>query len=115
MNRPRIEKMQFTVLAILVLSVSLERVTIEWIGRKCSGMLLLRFARDLLQADAAHPRRRPGEVAVHEFLAKPHRLKNLRAAIRFNSRDSHFRHHLDDAFDGSLDVAFDGIMISNVF
>ena len=46
MDRPRIEQMQLTVFSILILTVGFQRMTIQGIGWKCPGMLLLRFPRD---------------------------------------------------------------------
>ena len=54
-NRPGVEQVQFAVFAVLVLSVHLKGVTVHRDTRKSPGVLLQRFRRDLLQANAAYP------------------------------------------------------------
>ena len=63
--------MQLAVFAILVLTVDFQGVPVERIGRKSARMLLLRFARDFRQTDAADTRRRPGKILVDQFLPRP--------------------------------------------
>ena len=50
-----------------IVLMDVERVTVERIGRKRVGVLLLRFASDLFQADPVDPRRGPGEILVDQF------------------------------------------------
>ncbi len=52
---------------------------------------------ELAQADAADPRRRPGEVALDDVGCEADRLEDLRAAVRGDRRDPHLRHHLQKA------------------
>ena len=113
-NRLGVEQMQFPVLPILVLAVSLERMAVERERRECPGMLLLRLQRDLVQADASDPGWRPGEVFVDQLLAEADRLEDLRATVGLNSRYPHLGHYLYDAFDDGLDVAFDRVVVGDV-
>ena len=50
------------------------------------------------------PRRRPGEVAVDDFLVEADRLEDLGAAVALDGGDAHLGHHLEDALVDRLDV-----------
>src|SRR5688572_22315363 len=104
MDRSWVEQMQLPILPVLILAINLQRVAIQRICRKGLGMLPLRFTRDLIDTDPADPRRRPSKIFIDQLLAQTNSLKNLRAAIRLDGRDPHFRHDLYDAFYACFDV-----------
>src|SRR5262245_63343141 len=113
MDRPRIKKIKLTIFPILILTVDFQGMAIQRIGGKCPGMLLLRFSRNFFQADAADARWCPGEILVHQLLTEPNGLKNLRAAIRLDSRNPHLSDDLYDAFINDIVVALDRLVIRN--
>ena len=64
---------------------------------------------DRLFGDRCEPnpldhRRRAGEVVVDEFGVEAHGVEDLRAAVRLECRDTHLRHHLQDAHLDGVDV-----------
>src|SRR5262245_61407944 len=77
-------------------------------------MTLPDFFGDDVDAHAAHARSGPREIPVDECLIQTDRLENLRAAVALQRRDSHLRHHLQDAFVEPLYVAGDRARVSDV-
>ena len=73
--------MGLPIIAPLILAADREDVTVDLALGK--GLVVPRenFLGDDIEPNAAHPGRRPGEVAVHDILADAHRLEDLRAAV----------------------------------
>ncbi len=63
----------------------------------------------LKDADAAHLGRGAAEVLVHQLLAQPDGLENLRTAVGHVGADAHLRHDLRQALADALDVVADGL------
>ena len=57
-------------------------------------MALHRLGREHVEADAADPRRGPGEVLVDQLALQPHRLEDLGTAVGLDRRDPHLRERL---------------------
>jgi hypothetical protein len=105
-HRLRVEQVHLALAAPLVLPAGLEPAVGPLGGVLRVGPAVAR--RDLrgddLEADAAEPARRAGEVLVDELLREPERLEDLRAGVGRDGRDAHLAHHLEHALAGGLDV-----------
>ena len=88
-----------------VVAARVERVPEE---RGVAPRLLVaphRVGRDLLDADALHPARGAGEVAVHEPAREPDGIEDLRPAIGLVGGDPHLGHDLEQPLADGLDEA----------
>src|SRR2546427_11157878 len=91
----------------LVLAAGIERRPVDLTPGERVAVPLQTLLGQHVQADSLNAGRGPGEITVDYGLIEADRLENLRAAVALDGRDAHFRHRLDDAFDGGLDVFLD--------
>ena len=69
-----------------------------------------RLVAELVEPDAADPRRRAGEVLLDQVAIEADRLEDLRAAVALHRRDAHLGHHLEQAFLERVDVRACGVL-----
>ena len=105
----RIEQVDLAVAPPLVVAAGIEiEIAGDADGRECPRMPLLRFRRNLGDADALHAGRGRREILVDHLPAQADRLEILRAAIALKRRDAHLGHDLQQTLVDRLDVVFDG-------
>ena len=104
-DRLGVEQVELPLAAPLVLAPLVEERRPDLAGGVGAGVVVERLAGDLLEADAADPRRGLVEVAVDELLAQADRLEDLRPAVALDGADAHLGHHLDDPLLDRLAVA----------
>src|SRR5208282_479349 len=107
-DRVRVVHVELAGAAPLILAADVEvavkvRGHLERIAVPRSGL-----ARDRVEADAGHSRRRPGEVLVDHVLRQSDRLEDLRPAVALRRRDAHLGRYFRDALAHSLDEVVDG-------
>ncbi len=73
-------------------------------------MALHRLRRELLEPDAADPRRGAREVLLDHLRLQPDRLEDLRAAVGLDRRDPHLRDRLQQALADRLDDPLLGLL-----
>ncbi|GBD35800.1 hypothetical protein HRbin36_00915 [bacterium HR36] len=84
MNRFRVEKMELSIFAVLVLPTSIQNLAVDITFGKGLTVARQTFFRDDIQAYTTNPRRSPGEIAIDHFLTQSYCLKDLGAAIALN-------------------------------
>src|SRR5580704_656346 len=89
--------MQFTVASPVKVAANIKWEISDNLVTKRQLVLLEQFALYLVQADAFKVRSRSGEIFLHKITVEPNGLENLSAFIAFKRRDSHLRHHLENA------------------
>ena len=80
-------------------------------------MLAHGFFGNLENTDAFDIGRRAGEMLVDELAGQAHRFENLRTTVTLIGRNTHLRHHLQQAFRYGLDIfllRFPGVHIRKV-
>ncbi len=102
----RVEQVDLALAAPLVLAAELELAVGPLLGARRVGLGVAGgdLGGDLVEADAAEPADRAGEVALDELLAEPDGLEDLGPGVAGDGRDAHLRHHLEDALAARLDV-----------
>ena len=105
-DRERVEQVVLAVGPVLVLAAGRQlAVDDRAFGRIRAVLAQLDLAGDDLDADAADPARRPGEVLVHEVPVEAQRLEHLGAVVAVDRGDAHPGDRLDHALDHGLAVA----------
>src|SRR5678815_3608896 len=95
-DRVRIEEVVLAVAAPLVFAAVVEIPHAAAARRKGVRMPPPPFLRNDIDADAADPRRGPGEVLIDERAIEADRFEDLRAAVALQRGDAHLGHHLQD-------------------
>src|SRR5260370_4186367 len=96
-DRSRIPLMQFAVASPVKIATNIKWEISDNLVTKRQLVLLEQFVFNLFQANAFKVRSSPGEIFLHEIAVTPDGLENLSAFIAFKRRDSHLRHHLENA------------------
>ena len=74
-----------------------------WLPRQLCQCLLV--AQQVIETGSLDSRGSALETAVDDFVRKPDDLEKLRAAVTGNRRDTHLRHHLEQALADAAPVA----------
>ncbi len=75
------------------------------------GVAALHLVGKHLQANALDAAGGAGEGDAYDVVGQPDRFENLRALIRLQRRDPHFRHDLEHAFGRALAVGGDHVVV----
>ena len=110
----RVEQVVLPTLAPLVLAAGVEAAAVRLELRVGGAVAHAGLGGDDVEADPLDAGVGPGEVAVDHLLPDADRLEDLRAAVRLEGRDAHFRHHLHDPLHHRLVVVVVGLFESEV-
>ena len=105
-NRLWIEEVILALFAPLILAADVERVAVDLPFGERVPMPNLDLARDHIHAHALDAAGGPGEIFIDHRTRETDGLKNLRAAIRLNRRDAHFRGDFHDTLHRGLRKIF---------
>ena len=97
--RLRIPRMAYSILAPVELAVVGEDIRGSVGATSADGIVGY-----LLQSDTTYRTHLRTEVSLQEVLTQTNALKNLRAAVAANGRDTHLCHHLEQSFLHRLDI-----------
>src|SRR6185369_14070717 len=106
LDRERIEKMLFAVLAPLILPSRFQSRLGGYPLRIGLAVPRQQLGGYAVKIGAADPGRRPGEVLVDHRLVQADRLENLGTAVALNGGYPHLGHSLYDPLDGGLEEVF---------
>src|ERR1700736_5728554 len=93
----RIPLMQFAVAAPVKVATDIQWKISHDLVAECQLVLLEQFTLDSLQPEPLQMRNGPGKIFLDEIWIEPDGLETLSAFVAFQRRDSHFRHHFQDA------------------
>ena len=111
-DRVRVPDVDLAVAAPLEHAADREQVALG--ARIGAEVALHRLGRELVESDAADPRRGAGEVLVDQLGLEADGLEDLRAAVGLDRRDPHLRDRLQQALADRLDDPLLGLLAVEV-